>query len=427
MSNDLPMALPSSRRSLMRFIVDRNPFFILSALCMFAGVRVILSAINAAPGDLSALLGSIVAVNVYETAVIALGLFLVVRRGQYRDGWMLLSVEALFLLDLTNLNAELFTANLRWGILVNLFCWLLAVIKVTVILRTLKIRLTTLEFAYIALQFAAIFFMAGVFKQIAKHSPQEGALSTMTLYAAWWMAGAMLVLATVSLRTPQAFQAVAHRFPSMTTVAGRLYVFLPFVSLVVHLCGANRVYALQFNSANVAPVLLGVAVLLTRWQSQFPRRFFLGIQTTLVGVAVLSSMPFVPQLYLHVGSHLISPLRLTLAGSAGVLGVIFFQSWQLMAAQIAACTLMAAGLGNSPAEMQRNSLELARLIFIQAKRLIPDTQMQWGIIAVVSSFAMLGIGALVSLRRQPSRNLLSMSQASGDMDIMSPDLPASNE
>ena len=274
---------------------------------------------------------------------------------------------------------------------------------------------------------AAIFFMAGVFKQIAKHSPQEGALTAMTLYAAWWMAGAMLVLATVSLRSPQALRAVAHRFPSMATVAGRLYVFLPFVSLLVHLCGANRVYALQFNSANVAPVLLGVAVLLMRWQSQFPRRFILGIQTTLVGVAVLISMPFVPQLYLHVGSHLISPLRLTLAGSAGVLGVVFFQSWQLMAAQIAACTLMAAGLGNSPAEMQRNSLELAKIIFAQTKRLIPETQMQWGIIAVVSSFVMLGIGALVSLRRQPSRNLISMLPASGDMDRMSPDLPSSNE
>lgn len=401
MSNDLPTAAPSPRPSLLRFIVDRNPFFILSALCMFAGVRVILSAINAAPGDLSALLGSIVAVNLYETAVIALGLFLIVRRGQYRDGWMLLSVEALFLLDLTNLNAELFTANLRWGIVVNLFCWLLAIIKVSVVLRTLKIQLRTPEFAYIALQLAAIFFMAGIFKQISKHSPQEGALSVMTLYGAWWLAGAMLVLATLCLRKPGEWRMASSLAPSLSALPGRLYLFLPFISLLVHLCGANRVYALTFNPANVAPLLLGIAVLLSRWQTGFRRSFILSLQTMLAGIAVLISLPFVPQLYLHIGSHWISPLRLSLAGSAGVLIFAFFQSWQLMAAQIAACALMAAALGNSPAEIQRNSLELARMLVAQFKRLIPETQMQWGIIAVMASFIMLGIGALVSLRKHP--------------------------
>ena len=411
MSNDVPTAAPSPRPSLLRFIVDRNPFFILSALCMFAGVRVILSAINAAPGDLSALLGSIVAVNLYETAVIALGLFLIVRRGQYRDGWMLLSVEALFLLDLTNLNAELFTANLRWGIVVNLFCWLLAVLKVSVVLRTLKIQLRTPEFAYIALQLAAIFFMAGIFKQISKHSPQEGALSAMTLYGAWWLAGAMLVLATLCLRKPSEWRMASALAPSLSELPGRLYLFLPFISLLVHLCGANRVYAITFNPANIAPLLLGIAVLLSRWQTGFRRSFIPGLQAMLAGIAVLISLPAVPQLYLHIGSHWISPLRLSLAGSAGVLIFAFFQSWQLMAAQIAACALMAAALGNSPAEIQRNSLELAKMLVVQFKRLIPETQMQWGIIAVITSFIMLGIGALVSLRKHPPLKVMAEQES----------------
>ena len=86
MSDSLPMAAPQPRRSLLRFIVDRNPFFLISALCMFAGVRVILSALNAAPGDLPPLLWSIVALNLYEALVIALGLYLIVRRKQHRDG-----------------------------------------------------------------------------------------------------------------------------------------------------------------------------------------------------------------------------------------------------------------------------------------------------------------------------------------------------
>src|SRR5437660_5192695 len=119
MSNTLaplpPRETPALRPSLMRFIADRNPFFLLSAVSMFAGVRVILSALNVSPGDVWRLLLLIGALNAYEAAVIALALFLITRRNQRRDGWILLSIEALFLVDLTNLNAEVFTASLRWA------------------------------------------------------------------------------------------------------------------------------------------------------------------------------------------------------------------------------------------------------------------------------------------------------------------------
>src|SRR3954447_9484059 len=99
---------PGGRVSLMRFIVDRNPFYLLSAVMMFAGVRVILSALQLKPGDLRHLLLLIGVLNAYEAAVIALALYLITRRGLVRDGWILLSIEALFLVDLTFLNAELY-------------------------------------------------------------------------------------------------------------------------------------------------------------------------------------------------------------------------------------------------------------------------------------------------------------------------------
>src|SRR5260370_40610187 len=100
MSNTLPavpMPAPHRRRSFLRLIVDRNPFFLISAVCMFAGVRVILAAVNIAPGDLRRLLLLIGVLNVYEAAVIALALYLITRRKQGRDGRILLSTEALFL------------------------------------------------------------------------------------------------------------------------------------------------------------------------------------------------------------------------------------------------------------------------------------------------------------------------------------------
>src|ERR1700733_6594451 len=110
MTDVLPASPAPSRRSplltILHFIHDRNPFYLLSALCMFVGFRIILGALDSHPGDWKTLLGLIITLNFYEVVMIALALFLIVRRGLRRDGWILLGIEALFMLDLTNLNAE---------------------------------------------------------------------------------------------------------------------------------------------------------------------------------------------------------------------------------------------------------------------------------------------------------------------------------
>ena len=64
-------------------------------------------------------------------------------------------------------------------------------------------------------------------------------------------------------------------------------------------------------------------------------------------------------------------------------------------------SLVAAGLGNSPVEMQHHSLGMARSTYALLKRLVPKTPMQWGVLAVAGSFVMLGVGAVLSLRKQP--------------------------
>ena len=48
-----------------------------------------------------------------------------------------------------------------------------------------------------------------------------------------------------------------------------------------------------------------------------------------------------------------------------------------------------------------NAYALAKSSYHGAARLVPETAMQWGIVAIVSSFVMLGIGAMLSLRKHP--------------------------
>jgi hypothetical protein len=394
-----PPEPPAVRPSLMRFVADRNPFFLLSAVSMFAGVRVILSALNVSPGDVWRLLLLIGALNAYEAAVIALALYLITRRNQRRDGWILLSIEALFLVDLTNLNSEVFTASLRWGMAVNAVCWMLAVVKVAVVVRTLRLRMTKPEWAYVALQLAAVFFLAGALKQISRHGRPEGSVSALTLYGAWWLAGAILVLATLLLRRPHERQVDAS---AMSPLPGRLYLALPYFALLVHLAGANRVYWVHFHPANVAPVLLGLAVLMTRWRGSFGRSFLVGSQAALAALAIIISLPYPGELVAAIGSQPLSPLRLALIGSAGVMALSYFVSGHLIAAQFAAASLVAAGLGNSPVEMQHHSLGMAKYTYAWLKRLVPQTPLQWGVVAVAGSFVMLGLGAVVSLRKHPA-------------------------
>ena len=42
------------------------------------------------------------------------------------------------------------------------------------------------------------------------------------------------------------------------------------------------------------------------------------------------------------------------------------------------------------------------MILAALKRQVPETPLQWGVVAVVGSLVMLGIGAAVSLRKHPT-------------------------
>ena len=187
----------------------------------------------------------------------------------------------------------------------------------------------------------------------------------------------------------------------MWAAPGRLYLFLPFVSLLVHLCGANRVYWVHFHSANAAPLLIGLAIFLTRWRGDIGRRTLAFAQCTLALTAVLVSMPYPLELMVHAGPHVFSPLRLSLIGSAGAMAITFLQSGHVLIIQIAAAQMAAAFFGNSTQEMRWNVLAMMRTVYHALKRLIPETPMQWGILAVIGSFVMLAMGAAVSLRRKP--------------------------
>ena len=395
---DVPAPLASRRSAFMRvlrFVHDRNPFYLLSALCMFVGFRIILGALNSAPGDWKTLLELIITLNVYEVVMIALALFLIVKRGLIRDGWILLGIEALFLLDLTNLNAELFTAMPRLGAVVNSFCFLLALAKIFVILRTLGLKISPGTTIYIAAQLAFLLGLPGIFRLM--RSP-TATISPMQIYTVWWMV-AMLIAAG-------AFLVKHHRDNDQSPMAAlpwRLYILMPLISLLIHLSSENRVYWVHFQIANIAPVLLAIVVVLSRSRLRWHRHV---LQWSLGLAAFSIFISIIPTNYQHdLSSRMlglaISPLRLILIGSSLLTMWLAIRRRSLIAAHGSAGCLALAGMGTSVESIDLQALRMVRWMLSTLRRLIPETITQWGIVAIAAAFLLLGIGAIVSLKAAP--------------------------
>jgi hypothetical protein len=358
------------------------------------GFRIVLGALNSAPGDWKTLLMLMGTLQVYEAAIITLALFLIVKRGLVRDGWILLGIEALFLVDMTNLNVELFTAMPRLGSIVNSVCFALAMAKILAVVRVLRLRLSTGTGFYIAAQLAFLFGLPGLFWLM--RSP-AATVSPMQIYTVWWIValliagGAMLVRRVSSDDSP------------MAALPWRLYIVVPLVSLLVHLASQNRVYWVHFHPANVAPIFLAAVVALSQSKRRWhPLAMPASMGLVLLSVAAsISPHEYQRELSSHVLGMLMSPLWIELLAATAMTLFLAMRHYSYFAAHIAAAYLLLAWLGATPGQMMKNGLRLARSGLESANNLIPDTTLEWGFVAIVGSFVLLGIGAAFSLRKRP--------------------------
>ena len=381
---------PSPARSLLRLIHDRNPFHLLSALSMFVGYRLVLGALDSPAGDGRTLLGLIVVMQAYEAVLIALALFLIVRRGLVRDGWILLGIESLFLVDLTNLNAELFTAWPVFGAVVSVVCFGLAVLKIGVVVRTLRLQMTLGTAGYVVAQLAVLLAMPGAFRLMRSAG---AAVSPAQVYAAWW--GVAILLAVGGRLVRRDPRTDGH---PMAALPIRLFVLVPLASVLVHLASENRVYWVHFQPANVAPVLLAVIVAVNRGR---PTWLQLRWSVALAAVALFASAVSDPDgtpVLGSIGDALVTPLRLTLLPAFTVLAwvAVRHRSWQLALG-------LAAGVGVAVIYVAwwavvRHLVRLAEWAWELLARLVPQTPLQWGYAAIIAAFVLLGVGAIVSLR-----------------------------
>ncbi|MGB7161243.1 MAG: hypothetical protein WBD40_24505 [Tepidisphaeraceae bacterium] len=404
-----PVATWQPRRALVNWLAEYNPFYFLSACCMLLGIFVLNDSLDWSPLPRNNLLILIATLNVYELALVGLAVVLL-RRGILRDGMFLLFLEAFFLADAGFLNMEVFTDDPATGLVVNAVLFALAVMKVAFVFAATGLSIRGGLFFFVMAQLALLFAIPGIFSDVA--SRRNGELPALAVTGAWWAAGLVPVLYVLLVR-------MAPLAPVARRVA-KVFVALPFVSLLAHLCLANWVHEVTFHPSNLAPMLLGLAVWVGRYDWHvstlaWRMRMQLALPFAAVALSAISlagKVPGAPLTFEFLGATY-SPLRLALLGAV----IVYVDGWFLhrhayFIAGAILC-LSGAGLGSSVRDMNRNTRDFVRYWLDGIGNLVPKTASQWGVVSIVGAFVLLGMGAAVSfLKGTPAQKNGGVEDAS---------------
>jgi hypothetical protein len=384
----------------VRFVLDHNPCFLLSALLMFVGVFLLNAARDVNAAEMGKLLGVLAAVNVYEFAVIGLALLLARRfgiEGRNRDTILLLLIQMLFLTDGGFLINEAVQTSARWGWIVNVILFVLALAKAALALSGLRIRLHLRTLGFLALQLAILYGLPLVLSRVAV----AGEVSDVAMYGAWWVVGLLPALYDVIAGTGR-FEELRPR----QQLLRRSYLVVPWLLLVAHLGFFHYVYRAEFFVADLSPVLLGLAMATRRiggtafLPTPHLRVLRIGLPLLALAFSLASPDGFHAVLPL-IGT--MSPVLITVA--AMLVTYAYFISWRAAAWAVIGVTLMAIGhaLRGTVTQMVNRGTDIGDRILHALVWLMPSTPTGWGIAAMAAAFVLLALGATISLRPRAGR------------------------
>lgn len=380
-------------------IIDRNPCFLLSGVFMLVGCFLISQEIHltdpSSPGFVQMLIGLVVVLNIYEAAVIGLGLWLSRSQTLVRDARHLLGLALLLLIDSAFVYNETATADLWLGGLIAALVGLLSVVKVVIITRGVGIRLSLPGLIAIGLALIGLYALPVTLRLIAS----DGFVPAAAMMGVWVAMG----LVTAGYALPLGWATAGpprdrdHQQLQHLIRAG--VIALPLLALLVHAVMGLWVYGNLFTPAFASPVILGAAAVLLRQHDRLggarPAARAVGGLTV---AAVVAAM-FPPGELLHVFHRpwpSVSPLRGTLLLAVGLTVWAWLLAGGLKLVIAGAAMLLSALLGHTPSQMWGNTLDAA----LWMRALLPDDRLGWGVLAVCAAFGLLMVGGGMSWRRE---------------------------
>jgi hypothetical protein len=369
---------------LRRSVVDHNPFFLLSALCMLGGSVAVTNSLSWSPVRLERILWLTATINVYELLLVFLASILIRRPTTRRDGSILLIIEAFFLVDVAFLNAELFAID-RWvGLAANLVLFALALVKLAIVSRAVRVPMLGRELGVAASLLFLIYALPGILKFYA--TSRGGVLPAFAMLAVWWAIFAVGVAVHSLFTSPRSRPAMHWFSPLLSILAG--------ISLLAHAGTSQWIYDQHFWGADLAPTLALVAFVLC---SRIATR---EVGVVFAGAAVFASMSFGPHLRTSFLDHALTPIHLTSTVIYLVLAWTLARQFFAALVGIGVGVVLASLFGPPIATIRQYFAWLAGRVDDAVEFARPKTQAHWGVVSIATSFALLAIGALVSLKKR---------------------------
>jgi hypothetical protein len=240
---------------------------------------------------------------------------------------------------------------------------------------------------FITLQIALLLAVPLFYKSIA--IPRNGTIPPLAVYATWWLAGLLPMIGLLLYRLPAAPRLL---YPIGTERAmGFVFIMLSFASLLMHLYSAAWVYDIVFSSAFASPVLLGLALAMSLLEGPRLQRYLISrLQFSTVAAAIWLSLDFPRALTFELfpAGLIISPLRLVLIGSGVICMYLLWRNDRLIFMWTALICFAAALLGPD-----------VQSIYLNLVRQAPRTTLQWGLTSIATSFLLLAIGGILTMKK----------------------------
>ncbi|HRX86644.1 MAG TPA: hypothetical protein P5572_16595 [Phycisphaerae bacterium] len=185
----------------LRWWVQRNPAYVLSAACIACGARLLLVPEHKLPaGDLAVILATLGVLQAYEMGVTTIMLFLQRKRRAPEDQPSLFIIEAIFWTGPLVATMEMAALDRRLGTMLALAAALIAIGELQALTRYFRWRLAWSTHAVAA---GCVVLVAIAQPLLHVADPQAGT-NEVLLYALWWLVAALLLAAVPGLRKAHA-------------------------------------------------------------------------------------------------------------------------------------------------------------------------------------------------------------------------------
>lgn len=292
-------------KKMLRYLVKENSAYLFSGFCMLYGVYLLMgSAAGTAERSILPDLTLLGTMKVYEVLVTLFAVLVFRRLRIENDGLLLGAIAVVLYLDPTLFNTRFHAAGTWTGLAVNGACLAVAVGGLALLTRVGGLPITFAGARGVAVGAAGIYLTAGLLDSEFSPALRTAAPSQDHLYYLLWFAPLATALAARKWFEPEVEpRQMRHHY------LNAVLTYAPFLLLVRHLYMMEGVYETRSFAANLAPVLLGVAVLLDKTVTSLRARVPL-VMVAFGWAAMLLSTDSSPAARFVTGNVTLTPVHL---------------------------------------------------------------------------------------------------------------------